>query len=205
MDLPGLLEQERHEFTELLASLTEDEWSAPSLCAGWRVREVVAHCLNGTVPLPVYTITLARSGFSVDRCNARLIARTQEMSHAEMIDRFAASTGWIARYSTPLALGSLFVHQQDIRRPLGRTREIPADRLLAVLDHPDRFADPDRYTQGLRMEATDVEWARGDGPLVRGPGEAIALAAVGRGAVLADLEEPGVPILRRRCDVARDN
>ena len=42
------------------------------------------------------------------------------------------------------------------------------------------------------MTATDVEWAHGDGPEVRGPGEAIALASLGRQAALPDLEGDGV-------------
>ena len=33
--------------------------------------------------------------------------------------------------------------------------------------------------------ATDLDWSLGSGPEVRGPGEALLLAAVGRGAALA--------------------
>ena len=34
---------ERREQAELLAGLAGAQWDAPSLCAGWRTREVVAH------------------------------------------------------------------------------------------------------------------------------------------------------------------
>lgn len=34
---------ERERLVELLAGLTPEQWAAPSLCAGWRVRDVVAH------------------------------------------------------------------------------------------------------------------------------------------------------------------
>ncbi|MGA9749422.1 MAG: maleylpyruvate isomerase family mycothiol-dependent enzyme [Nocardioides sp.] len=34
---------ERRRLAALLAQLTEQQWETPSLCAGWRVREVVAH------------------------------------------------------------------------------------------------------------------------------------------------------------------
>jgi hypothetical protein len=50
---------------------------------------------------------------------------------------------------------------------------VPKDRLLSVLDHPDPFAFPWRNTRGLRFGATDVDWAKGRGPEVRGPGESI--------------------------------
>ncbi|MFG1796463.1 maleylpyruvate isomerase family mycothiol-dependent enzyme [Nocardia sp. NPDC049149] len=197
--LAELLAQERAELIELLRTVTGDEWEQPSLCAGWRVRDVLGHMLNGTVPLPIYSAVLVRSGFSVDRCNARLVRRTADLPPGVMVDRFASTVGWIARMSPVLALSSLFVHQQDIRRPLGRERQIPTERMLAVLDHPDPFAKPKRYTQGLRMVATDVDWASGAGPEVRGPGEAIVLAMVGRGAAVNDLHGDGITTLRERC------
>src|SRR5690349_22858292 len=34
---------ERTELAAMLGGLTPEQWAAPSLCAGWRVREVVAH------------------------------------------------------------------------------------------------------------------------------------------------------------------
>ncbi|UGT41105.1 hypothetical protein LTV02_35005 [Nocardia yamanashiensis] len=92
----------------------------------------------------------------------------------------------------------MFVHQQDIRRPLGYERKVPADRMIQVLGSPDPFAFPRRYLKGLRWEASDVQWAKGSGPLVRGPGEALALAMVGRPAALDSLAGDGVPELRRR-------
>ena len=78
-------------------------------------------------------------------------------------------------------------------------RGVNTDRLIAVLSYPDPFAFPGKRTKGLRFIATDVDWAWGDGPEVRGPGEAIALAVVGRAAVLDELTGGGVPELRRRC------
>ena len=34
---------ERTELADVLDGLTPEQWDEPSLCAGWRVREVVAH------------------------------------------------------------------------------------------------------------------------------------------------------------------
>lgn len=194
-----MLGQERAELIDMLGTLSGAEWETPSLCTGWRVRDVVGHMVNGMVPLPTYASVLVRSGFSIDRCNARLVRRAEALSPEQLVDLFASSVGWIARLSPTLALSSVFVHQQDIRRPLGHGRDIPAERLMAVLNHPDRFASPRRYIQGLRLVATDVEWTRGDGPEVRGRGEAIALAMVGRAAAVDDLQGEGVDLLRQRC------
>lgn len=37
-------------YCDLLADLDEAGWDHPSLCAGWRVREVVAHMTMPTIP-----------------------------------------------------------------------------------------------------------------------------------------------------------
>ncbi|MFD6895189.1 hypothetical protein ACFWB0_11670 [Rhodococcus sp. NPDC060086] len=68
----------------------------------------------------------------------------------------------------------------NVLRPLGLPRTIDPDRLRLVLDHPDLFARTRRYVRELRLVATDLQWERGDGPDVRGSGEALTLAMVGR-------------------------
>ena len=51
---------------------------------------------------------------------------------------------------------------------------------------------------GLKLAATDIDWTFGDGPEVRGTGEALLLAICGRKAALDDLEGEGVATLRSR-------
>src|SRR5690606_9049743 len=74
--------------------------------------------------------------------------------------------------------------------PAGPGLRVPGRR------HP---AGAVRPADGLRFVATDVSWSSGDGPEVSGPGEALALAMVGRTAALDDLTGEGVAELRRRC------
>ncbi|MBF6174248.1 maleylpyruvate isomerase family mycothiol-dependent enzyme [Nocardia blacklockiae] len=193
-----MLRAERDELVSLLRDLSEAEWETPSLCAGWRVRDVVAHLQTDAVSLVTYTGFLVRGRFSVDRVNDVLVRKFAALPTEVLTDRLAHSAGWFTRTAPGLALSDTFVHQQDIRRPLGRDREVPAERLAAVLTHPDPFAFPRRYTRGLRYVATDLDWSRGDGPEVRGPGEALALVMVGRAAALADLDGEGVATLRER-------
>jgi uncharacterized protein (TIGR03083 family) len=94
------------------------------------------------------------------------------------------------------------VHHQDIRRALDRPRTIPEDRLIAALDGVASISSPvfapKKTVKGLRLEATDVPWIHGDGPVVRGPGEAVLMAAAGRTDALDDLEGDGVAALRER-------
>ncbi|WP_280267440.1 maleylpyruvate isomerase family mycothiol-dependent enzyme [Nocardia wallacei] len=198
MDTRQMLREERAELVSLLRTLSDAEWEAPSLCTGWRVRDVVAHLQTDTVSLSSYTGLLVRGRFSVDRVNDLLVRKMAPLPPATLTDRLAGPEGWFSRMSPGLALADTFVHQQDIRRPLGRERKVPAERLRAVLSHPDPFAFPRRYTRGLHFTATDLDWTQGAGPEVRGPAEALALAMVGRPAALADLDGDGVPLLRER-------
>lgn len=45
-DCMGLATEERRDLADLLDSLTPEQWATPSLCAGWSVRDVVAHILS---------------------------------------------------------------------------------------------------------------------------------------------------------------
>ena len=46
MNLLVMATQERTELAEFLATLDREEWDAPTLCVGWRVRDVVAHVIS---------------------------------------------------------------------------------------------------------------------------------------------------------------
>lgn len=198
MSYRGMVLDERAELVELLRGLSEQEWETPSLCAGWRVRDVVAHLLQDTLSPLGYAGLVMKSRGSINRTNNALAHMFEALTTEQLVDKLAAESGRLAKFSPRLMLSDLVVHHQDIRRPLGRPRTIPADRLIAVLNYPDPFAVPARYAKGLRFLATDVVWSGGDGPEVRGPGEAIALAMVGRTAALDDLTGGGLPELRRR-------
>ncbi|MEV6280964.1 maleylpyruvate isomerase family mycothiol-dependent enzyme [Nocardia sp. NPDC051832] len=198
MGIRELLASERLELVTLLRTLTAEEWETPSLCAGWTVRDVVGHLLSDDISPLAYGAIVVRNRFSVGRSNEYLVRKARALPTAQLVDKLEAA-GTLSRYSPTLVLADTLVHQQDIRRPLGRPRTISADRLRMVLDHPDPFAFPWKRTRGLRFVATDLDWADGSGPEVRGPGEALALAVGGRPVVLDELEGDGVAELRRRC------
>ncbi|MBV9320699.1 MAG: maleylpyruvate isomerase family mycothiol-dependent enzyme [Mycobacterium sp.] len=190
---------ERADLVELLRTLSDDDWLVPSLCKGWRVHDVVAHLLIDTVSVATYGGVLVRKR-SFDRVNQHFVDQAKDLPTRELISRLESTVGrgWVSRTMPSTILSDLVVHHQDIRRPLGRPRTIDPARLLHTLRNPDPFAKPRRYTKGLKFVASDIDWAAGSGPEVRGAGEALALAMVGRGAVLNELEGDGVALLTQR-------
>ena len=60
-----------------------------------------------------------------------------------------------------------------------------------------KFVMDPKSKVGLRLEATDIGWNLGDGPLVKGPGEALIMSLTGRPA-LSELEGDGLETLTQR-------
>ncbi|BBY64723.1 hypothetical protein MHEL_29660 [Mycolicibacterium helvum] len=106
-----------------------------------------------------------------------------------------------ALFGGRVALVECLVHQQDVRRPLGLSRTIPPDRLRVSFNFArvSPVIAGARRTRGLRLVATDMDWCAGQGPEVRGTGEALLLAMTGRhSAVASELDGRGAHLLRKR-------
>ena len=196
----NMVAAEQREFADFLRGLTPEEWESPSLCSGWSVREVVIHiAIHSHTGAGERTLKLARVRFSEDRLHEPERTRKPD----ELI-AWLESPAELAREKPLVQLSELMIHQQDVRRPLGAVRDIPADRLCNVLDFGvTRFggiavAGARRRAKGLRLVATNVPWNAGTGPEVSGPGEALFMALNGRADALADLSGPGVEALSRR-------
>ncbi|WP_345410792.1 maleylpyruvate isomerase family mycothiol-dependent enzyme [Actinomycetospora chlora] len=203
-DTRSMAREERAELADLLAGLAPEQWDAPTLCAGWAVRDVVAHVIGyDAMGLGGFAANLAASGFRPDRANQRAVDALRDHSPAglvELVRRYETPHGLTAMFGGRIALTDGAIHQQDIRRPLGLPRTIPADRLREVLDYA-MVAPPvgaSSRIRGLRLVATDVDWSRGSGPEVTGPGEALLMAAAGRADALDELEGPGHATFARR-------
>jgi uncharacterized protein (TIGR03083 family) len=199
-----LVRQERADLVSFLETLTPADWDADSLCDKWRVRDVVAHVVAYDTFAPSIGWHFLRAAFSVDRLNLRIADASRKRTIDELLARLRANLipGGITRLiGWPVALQEAVVHHQDVRRPLRRAREIPSERVVGVLecliDPPFLAALPKRAT-GLRLEATDIGWQWGDGPVVTGTGEAIMLALAGRASVLDELSGTGVSTLQVR-------
>ncbi|WP_232661271.1 maleylpyruvate isomerase family mycothiol-dependent enzyme [Pseudonocardia sp. TRM90224] len=204
VDAMAMAHDERAALVELLESLNAEQWEAPTLCEQWRVREVIAHMFSYDELSTLGALgRLLRNGMSLDRANTAGLARYADHSHEQLLALARAHlrpSGLTAKFGGRIALADAMIHQQDIRRPLGLPREIPADRIATVLE----FASTARplaaapRIAGLALAATDVEWSCGAGPEVRGPAEPLLMAMVGRRGITAELSGPGTEILEAR-------
>ncbi|MEZ0356698.1 maleylpyruvate isomerase family mycothiol-dependent enzyme [Mycobacterium sp. SA01] len=206
MDVTTLAVQERDEFGDLLRGLTDEQWDTPSLCGSWRVRDVAAHVIAYLDRSRVaFATALVRHRFHLDRLNNADVCSRLTRSKAELADAMrerAAPWGVGSGFGGRIALVECMIHQQDIRRPLGLPRVIPADRLRAALDFT-KIAPLIRggwYARGVRLVATDLDWSSGRGPEVRGHGEALLMTMARRRSALPELTGPGVVALSRRLE-----
>ena len=203
-DTMAMAVAERTDLAEYLGTLTREQWEAPSLCAGWRVRDVVAHAISyDDLTWPDVLKRAARAGFAPNTINDLGVAETRARSTGELLDRLRAHlrpTGPITALGGMIPLVDALIHHQDIRRPLGHPREIPPQRLRAVLDLA--FKAPPvgvkKRAAGLRLVAADLDWTRGEGPEVGGPGEALLMTLAGRSAAFTELTGEGKAVLASR-------
>lgn len=201
-DLMTMAREERADLADFLATLTPQEWDAPSLCTRWTVKDVVAHVISYEELGALGLLKRFAKGWIV-RANQvgvdEFVALTPEQL-LEFLRSHLQPRGLTAGFGGMIALVDGTIHHQDIRRALDRPRDVPPERLARILPlvpgNPRLGAG--RRIRGLRLRATDLEWTHGDGPEVTGPGEALLLAMTGRPAALADLAGPGVATLADR-------
>ncbi len=194
-----MLVAERTELYEFLCTLNNEQWVAQSLCGEWRVADVVGHVVflaeSGPSTIAVKAILGA---FRIDRMLSSEAKKLGELPMSELLRRLKAAipnTSVPPSGSSKSMLGDTLVHHQDIRRPLGLPRSIPADRLNAVLDHLATSGPPvngKKRTVGLRFVAIDTKWTYGSGPGVSGLGESLLMAFAGRVEAITDLMGEGM-------------
>ena len=172
---------------DLLDGLAPAEWELPSLCAGWRVRDVAGHLsLVPTVTTWELLRAAPRAGFDPNRINTRLARRYAERPTGAIVARVrehATARGTAKVLDGRDALFDVVVHSQDIAVPLGRSVDVPVASARAGLDRVWEMGWPfraKRRLSGLRLSATDADWTVGDGPAVEGTALALLLLLTGR-------------------------
>lgn len=205
METWDAVKAEREELTGFLDSLDDDQWNAQSLCPEWRVRDVVAHLTQATqVKVGSFMVGFVGSGFRINHFLAKSARKGGEQDPSALLNAFR---GIVDSRSHPPAtkpvdvLTDTIVHTQDVRRPLGKPREIEAEHLLAVLERLKGVGFPlgaKKRIAGLKLAASDADWSTGDGPLVTGTGEALAMVMAGRSDALSDLSGEGKETLASR-------
>jgi uncharacterized protein (TIGR03083 family) len=192
---------ERTDLANLLATLRPEQWEAPSLCEGWRVRDVVAHVMSFDVsPLGMFRRAIRGRVVHINQVGVDELAL---LSTDELLDELRAHLRpqrLATIFGGRLALLDVTIHHQDIRRPLGLRREIPAERLRLVLDLSVRSPElPSwRIARGVHLVTTDLDWSHGSGAEVSGPAEAMLMAITGRACAVDELTGPGQPVVAAR-------
>lgn len=193
---------ERTELADLLTTLTPEQWEAQSLCERWRVRDVVAHVMSfDDVGLLGMFRRVIRG--RIVNANQVWVDQLASLTTEQLLDRLRAHLrpqGLATTFGGRLALLDVTIHHQDIRRPLGLPRRIPAERLQLVLG--DSLHTPElpawHLARGLRLNPTDLDWTHGRGPELTGPAEAVLMAITGRRSAVGELAGPGRQVLAAR-------
>ncbi|MFG2001591.1 maleylpyruvate isomerase family mycothiol-dependent enzyme [Spirillospora sp. NPDC048911] len=187
-DLRTEIAAERGELAAMLGALAPGDWDAPSLCEGWRIREVVAHITMAyRYSAPRVIFELARSGGRfdrmLDRCARRDAASVPAADlHASLRDN--TTHPWKppgGGYEG--ALTHDVVHGLDMTVALGLDRRVPEARLRVVLEglgSPRGLKYFGVDLDGIELRADDMDWSFGSGTPVTGAAQDLALVLCGR-------------------------
>ncbi len=196
------IDRERLDLAGLLEGLSDAEWERPSLCAGWRVRDVAAHLALAQTGTGRAAVDMVRAGGSLQRMIRDTAIRHAAVTREQVVAEIRAMAGLRRRapgvsHLEPLL--DVLVHGQDIALPLGRPRTMPVDAARATATRVWTMPWPMSATfrartrlRGLRLVATDADWSVGEGERVEGPIEALLLLVTGRTAALDRLSGAGL-------------
>jgi uncharacterized protein (TIGR03083 family) len=187
-DLLPAIAAERQDLADLLGTLPEQAWDAPTLCDRWRVRELVAHL---TMPFRYsaarFLAELARSGGRFDAMADRCARRDAARIPAEGL--LAALRDNVTNPWKPPgggltgALTHDVVHGLDITVPLGVDRRVPKERLsivLAAVSDGPALKHFGTDLTGIELRADDLAWSFGSGQPVSGVAQDLLLVVCGR-------------------------
>lgn len=212
-DLRSRTASNRQTIAGIFAGLEEDRLETPSLSVGWTCRDVLGHlvmCIE--LGLPRFLLEVARDGGRAARTSDRLARQYGHRPLADLVEVLHRRSGDAVSQPGVGVYGPFAdscIHMRDVAIPL----ELPAtppeadwSEVLGFLTTSRARAAgflPRGRLDGLtiRADGHDREW--GDGDLVTGSSEALALSLTGRPALLDTLTGPGVATLRQRVSAAR--
>ncbi len=200
----------RRAVADLLDGLDEVQLETPSLCAGWSVRMVAGHLVAAVTPTRAFVRELLRQRGNAHATNTVLARRFAERSAAELAGLLREHAD--RRYAPPVVgprgpLADVLIHDGDMRVPLGLAHTPdPADIAPALefvtTGRPVGFV-PRGVLRGLRLVATDLDRAWGDGDELWGRAVDLLMAVCGRTALLPTLSGAGVAVLAGRLTTRR--
>lgn len=179
--------EERRALIDDLTALRPEQWAAPSLCPGWDIHDVLAHLVSTAKTTRWgFLRGMIAARFDFDRDNAAGIARERAATPAGTLAEFRRV---IDETNTPPAapatrLVEAIVHGEDIRRPLGKTRQYPVEPVATALNYQLKttvaMGGGKQRAEGVRLMADDSGVVSGSGDIVRGSTLSLLLAVSGR-------------------------
>ena len=199
---------ERLALWEWLRGLDPQDWERPSLCDGWRVRDVLAHLVTPfVVSRPQMALRVMRAG-GIGKAMHSVALEVGQRDPRDLMETLRANAS--SSFTPPglpaaAPMTDVVAHTADIRWALTDDRAYwgDANRLADVLNFLVSrravlgFLPPARL-RGLRLVANDIAWEHGSGPLVEGPALAVVMATLGRVQAAPLLRGDGVPVLLAR-------
>ena len=184
------IDEQRSGLADLLDTLSAEQWATASLCEGWRVGHVAAHLTHSQMGPARVVLEALKSGFRFDPMIKRL-ALADGRSQPQIVAALRAMVGSRKHIVGTTALDpltDLLVHGQDIAVPLGIDRPVPLPATVAVAHHLWRMRfpmHPAGRVKGLRLIASDADFAVGDGEPITAPMRDILMVLAGRPASAA--------------------
>jgi uncharacterized protein (TIGR03083 family) len=143
---------------------------------------------------------LQRCGFDFTRLSNEIAARDASLPAGELIKNLRSEV--MHHWAPPGggyhgALNHVVIHGLDVTVPLGVPRLPPDQTIGVILDDLTQGDGTVRFGvdfAGRRLQATDLDWSFGAGPLLRGAAADLALVICGRSVPPGRLE--GAPLGR---------
>jgi uncharacterized protein (TIGR03083 family) len=186
-DLQPAVAAELLALADLLEVATDAEWDTPSLCEGWRVREVIAHMtMAARYSEEEFMAELRNCEFDFSRLSNHIASRDAGLPAGELVANLRSD---VMLHWTPPgggfhgALNHAVVHALDVTVPLGVPRRSPDETIRVVLDDLTGGGGHEHFgtaLAGRSLQSTDLDWSYGSGPTLRGAAEDLVLVICGR-------------------------
>ena len=135
MNATHLLRNERESITELLGSLSPEEWQASTLCEGWTVLDLAAHMVAREDKPLKYLAGAVTSG-KIGPDPQAALRRARSRGPQSLLRALRGGPPLIYRLPGPSAIGNLvenWIHNEDLRRGgLNRPRVTPPETQQAL-------------------------------------------------------------------------